>query len=399
MMVLGVDPVCWDGWMTRFTEDGRIDERFGARGKGARVSHYSRFLWPTDFVRQGRRFVVLGMYWPEPCAHPPYDRVSGSFIARLLPDGRLDKTFGPAVDFDGGAGVDFPDFEDTYDHRLHRLTSIDKLPNGKLIAVGSSRPPEGICCTILVARFNRDGTLDTDSDSDPDSHFAHVGWVRTFLSPLVTGADVVALPDGRIVVLATQHESEWGTDVAIVRYRKDGSIDESFGKDGVARVNLRQWDRPMSLILVRDRLVVGGTTGDATDPVGDWFISAFDLDGAPIQDFGENGTRVMHAQASVESSGWLQGLVGQPDGKVYAFGRRRDGVSERGAVIRLTRGGNLDPSFADGGIRQLSERYGFPNAATLDTEGRLLVYGQAYHPYEGGKTFIIRMRTGFRPPG
>src|SRR5262245_25508874 len=73
---------------------------------------------------------------------------------------------------------------------------------------------------------------------DLDPTFGNGGKVRTALSPYGATASAVALqPDGKVVV-AGFVLPDFGTYAfAIVRYNADGSLDTSFGENGVTKTS------------------------------------------------------------------------------------------------------------------------------------------------------------------
>src|SRR5262249_11182498 len=95
-------------------------------------------------------------------------------------------------------------------------------PDGKIVVAGHSY--NGSNYDVAVVRYNADGTLDASFDSD--------GKVTT---PVGTSndyaQDVTVQPDGKIVV-AGSSSSGTETDMAVVRYNADGSLDTSFGTGG-----------------------------------------------------------------------------------------------------------------------------------------------------------------------
>jgi uncharacterized delta-60 repeat protein len=152
--------------------------------------------------------------------------VSGGFgLARYLPNGQLDRTFGAGgiastgFAFDGDSG-----------------TGVAVQPDGTIIWVGSQGNPNftpGGTFEFAVARFTPNGALDTS--------FGSGGRVGTeFFNPPLAGAQefaaaVLVQADGKILVAgsARQGQNRFAPiQGAIARYNPNGSLDSGFGVGG-----------------------------------------------------------------------------------------------------------------------------------------------------------------------
>src|SRR5262249_55914712 len=127
-------------------------------------------------------------------------------VARFNADGNIDTSFG-----DGGSKM--------LDSMAARGVALQ--PDGKIIVVGRSgsvsAPQFG------VARFNPDGNL--------DGSFGSGGVVATAIGNFSNASRAAVQADGKIVVGGADDS---GFDV--VRYNASGSLDTSFGNQGIAHV-------------------------------------------------------------------------------------------------------------------------------------------------------------------
>jgi uncharacterized delta-60 repeat protein len=179
-----------------------------------------------------------------------YDDDSSDFaLARYLPNGTLDSTFGDAgkvlTDFNSGS--------------LDSVSAVALQPDGKLVVAGGF----GNCCDFIIndfalARYRPDGTL--------DSTFSNDGKVLTDFN---RGSDEEALtlalqPDGKLVV-AGLSEASGSMDFALARYLPNGTLDATFGGDGTVLTDFDGGSSDTGIALAiqpRDgRLVVAGFTG------------------------------------------------------------------------------------------------------------------------------------------
>ena len=101
-----------------------------------------------------------------------------------------------------------------------------------------------------------------------DTSFGYGGFVVTSIGDSVDHASKVAVqPDGKI--LATGYAVSPGgyTDIALVRYNSDGSLDASFDSDGVVITSITvKSDYSYDLVVQPDgKIVVGGACSDGGD--------------------------------------------------------------------------------------------------------------------------------------
>ena len=187
---------------------GSLDPTFGNGGKvltdlgvGAGV--------PSDAVLQPNGDIV----------------VSGGFgVARYLPTGKLDTTFGTG----GLASTGFVGGESG--------TGVALQPDGKIIWVGSQGNPSfpaGGTFSFAVARFNANGTLDTSFGTGGQASVE-------FFAPPMQGAQefagaVLVQPDGKILVAGSARQGQIRfapIQGALARFNANGTLDTSFGTGG-----------------------------------------------------------------------------------------------------------------------------------------------------------------------
>jgi uncharacterized delta-60 repeat protein len=132
-------------------------------------------------------------------------------VARLNPDGTLDKTF-------SGDGWQKTDFSGSLD----RAYCIAIQPDGKILVGGYTDPTPGSQDFALV-RYNPNGTLDTSFSDD--------GKLTIDFDNSVDGARSIAVLDsGKIIIAGLAHRYEvGGSGFALARVNADGSLDRTFG--------------------------------------------------------------------------------------------------------------------------------------------------------------------------
>lgn len=187
----------------------------------------------------------------------------GFYVARLNNDGTIDTTFG------NGSGIV------NYDNPAS-AESLAIQSDGKIVVAGGDFTTN----SILIARLNTDGSLDTS--------FGGTGIVTISISGLDIALDVQIQPNGKIVAAGTTITN---VDLfpCMVRVNSDGSIDNSFGTNGILIVN-----QPTSsfnaLGLQNNGKIIG--TGDGSPDGGittDFLMVRVNNDGTLDNTYGNNG--------------------------------------------------------------------------------------------------------------
>ena len=265
-------------------------------------------------------------------------------------DGSLDTTFGggdgiATADIDGAASSD-------------RGHAIEVQGDGKIVVAGQTRANSpGADEDVAVVRFESDGTLDDDGD---DTGFSGDGIATPAISSSEPDRanDLAIDASGRIVVAGYFEEGEvledYEGDFLAVRLTSAGVLDADFDGDGgagngVVRVSFGSGDfhfeEAYGVDLADDGdVILGGEvyTGDTTsetviglarlDAADGGLDTAFDEDGLVTTDLGTDGIAL--------------GLV-TSDGTVAVAGASGSSLV---AARYEQADGDLDPSFANGGI-------------------------------------------------
>ena len=258
-------------------------------------------------------------------------------VALLLPAllfaarGDLDPTFGSG----GKVRTDFGGSEIGWAVAVQR--------DGRVVVAGGRSDSESD--DFVLARYTVKGRLDRSFDED--------GKVETdFGGGLDAASDVQVQPDGRIVAAGRSSlggEVADGADMALARYNRDGSLDESFGDGGTVLTTFEPSGiAGASAVAIQadGKIVAGGHAG--TGPEADFALARYLPDGELDESFGEGGQVTTPVSAVTD---WLLALAVQPDGKLVAAGYSHQSLS-RGhiALARYTRDGSLDPSFDGDGV-------------------------------------------------
>lgn len=185
----------------RYLPDGRPDEAFGSGG-----------LTVTDFDQSTNDGIGALSLLPDGRILAAGAAGPAAALARYRPDGELDPTFGPEKN---GTVT-------TKSRGLLNALSLGVEPGGKLIIAGQAGTPGGPF-DFGLARFSGDGVLD-DSFGDRGVVATDVGSTGEW------AADVASGPGGTVIAAGAS-----GSSFTVVRYLGDGKLDKAFGTDGITK--------------------------------------------------------------------------------------------------------------------------------------------------------------------
>jgi uncharacterized delta-60 repeat protein len=186
-------------------------------------------------------------------------------IARLSPNGQLDATFGAG----GLAPLQFS--RPGWSHRVLR----DRDPAPPAFALADGRIRVALSFSRFRERVPRMALIGLTKDGHPDRRFAHSGLALGPPLRFKSGgcfepenrdsiADAIRDPRGAILVEARRTEANANcihVQTAIGRFHADGRCDRSFGREGV--VQSGGWLDQRLALLGEDRLLLGENTFDA----------------------------------------------------------------------------------------------------------------------------------------
>lgn len=209
------------------------------------------------------------------------------------------------------------------------------------------------------------GALDPTFDTDGFATTAPGTWAGA-------AADLVQ-PDGKIVTAGQAKVN--GIDVILAnRFNADGSLDTSFGSNGVVTVPVGSaagMDSGAALVRQGDgKLVLVGT---GTVGAGMHFTAVrLTSNGSRDRSFGSSGV----ATVPIGKTSIANAVVVQPDGRIVLSGGAVFGTEVRFAVTRLTAKGNLDTSYGTNGITTVPVT-GTAWGMVLQSDGRVVLGGQS----------------------
>lgn len=363
--------------LRRLHPDGARDRSFGKDGRSAPLPLAAELI-AVD--AQGRLLVAgLGRYGPctKSGVLPAEVR-----IARLLPGGALDTSFGNG----GFVGTDsFGDLEDSY------ATGLGVAEDGTILVSGNRS----------LLRLSSQGALETSFGGD--------GVVELADRPKA----LLVLPGGGALVasgasgFARSCCVEPG-DFAVSRYRSDGQLEPSFGEGGRARLDVGEVDEATALALSPDGGIVVAGASAAADSCGGGecrfvpVLLRFTSGGAPDANFGAGaGWTTVELPGEAPSFGYgppLTGLATDPGGRIYLTGDR--GFLGDAFVLARDPGGRPDPSFGRGGLVEEVRRLPSNTEASelaIGPRGEVFVAGFSDTGRHGGERVVMGLEPDGRP--
>ncbi len=216
-------------------------------------------------------------------------------LARYNSDGSLDTALGTT-------GIIFTQIG------IHaKLNQIALQTDGKIVAVGVAR--NSLINTFVTIRYNTDGTL--------DNTFGTNGIVETSIGDYSEANALAIQNDGKIVV--TGYTTEFNKNkIAIVRYDTNGNLDTTFNTTGIVTTQYQYNDAAYATIIQDDgKILVGGSSlgNQATQ----FIIARYSSTGSLDATFGTNGITTTTI-GGTDSISQINSLVFQSDGKIVAAG-------------------------------------------------------------------------------
>lgn len=370
---------------------GALDPSFGEGGIAV-VGYYKDFSQDLVLDPQGR-ILVPGVFTAAGAAQSPV-------VARLEPDGSPDRSFGG----DGFIGPDMPSgparaaaidgagrivLVGGYGHGLSFWVAR-LLPDGEpdpsfgtggLVRLQSDGEPSGIAIDqaghILVATTDGFTVFRLTSDGALDQSFGE-GGIATLQVGESAKALTIATDSEDRVDIAGSAMVAGRQEVAVARLGPGGQPDPTFadGGQGILEFPGLAGARDATDLGLdsRGRLVLAGQEGSEGSEVA--FAARLLADGLPDPSFGSDGRVLLPIRGAAVANG----VAIDGAGRVLVAGGIRTSPAQPGGweafLARLQPDGQSDPSFGvDGIVRESAFSFFGAVAVTVDSAGRYLIAG------------------------
>jgi uncharacterized delta-60 repeat protein len=305
--------------VARFNEDGSLDTSFNASETasipGFQVGSLEANVVGGVTVQADGKIVIAG-------GSDEYG-ISTVVVVRLNADGSLDGSFNADGAQPGVVTTSIPEGTNT---NYCIATSVAVEDDGQILVGGAD------FTDLYVLRFNADGTPDASFGSDGVVSYA------TPAGTLPYGCTMAVEANGSILEATAMAGYVAGTGVPtvptggllMVRFHPDGSLDSSFGEQGVVQFATNAdpigpytvspvafsgsttpyqtdliWGSPVGLIVQSNGdIVVAGWTlaGQGAGYPGATLVTRFNPDGTPDTTFAPNGTQFITLESSTSET-------------------------------------------------------------------------------------------------
>lgn len=300
-----------------FADDGDLDPTFGDGGIVS-TPFYNANSRVSEMVLQSDGKIVA-------CGYSYHDENADIHLVRFNSDGTLDSSFGEA-------GMVMTDM----DGLTNTCSGMAIQNDGKIVMVGETYDPVISDPVITMLRYNSDGSLDSSFGTD--------GIIRQdFTEDMISAFSLVLSGDKIIIGLEIFGGS---AEIVLIQYNHDGSIDTGFGVDGIVSPTISNLVQLSAMSVQGDgKLLVSGSVQNGfQDDIG---LIRLDTDGTLDTSFGINGIATAD-NGGVDDSG--QALAVQGDGKIVVAGNSSNGLNRDFAVVRFSSSGLLETGFGAGGF-------------------------------------------------
>ena len=273
-------------------------------------------------------------FWMSAVLADPEGKLQ-QIIARFKPDGTLDPEFG-----DGQPG---------YRVVPMRIPALHNATGGRLIMAHST--PEALPDRLLFVTSQRGSGLLVRFllNGKDDGDFAENGWIPLSLPNVaITLHGVTQASDGQILVHGKTEVTNQGL---VMAYDSSGQVDKQFDEDGTLLLNLDNAGVPLEssvnhiVVQSAQRLLLIGSAVESTtgEKRQHGLITGIDLTGKTDPAFNRGAPVLTYAAQPLDLKSWSAGfaLNDSPDPRIVTVGQTSDGTR------RLLTGGFLDDGTKD----------------------------------------------------
>ncbi len=266
--------------IARYTTSGQLDLTYGNNGFVTTILGTTQVNANALLIDSNNNSVIVGS--------GIVNGVSELLIARFDTSGNLDNTFGTG-------GTTFTAFGDGANGN-----GLVMQDDGSLVVAGAvvvNGTPE-----ILVARYTSDGILDTSFGSN-GSTIVEVG--------NISASNAIAIQSNQQIITGGFSVINGLQSFVLVRLNTDGSLDSNFGNNGVVSTPTGLGDEAYSLVLQSNgQIIVGGSSGN------NFGLVRYNADGSVDTSFGNNGIVIQ----PIGSYAQINGIALQENGQIIAAG-------------------------------------------------------------------------------
>ena len=203
--------------------------------------------------------------------------------------------------------------------------------------------------------FATDGVFILDASPDFDDYFF----------------DIMVLPDQKMVAVGYVVSESGQSDMLVVKLEENGTLDLSFGENGMVILDINTWDQAFTVVPYSDgKILIGGRSGAMSSSTQSCVVM-LQADGSIDEDFGTNG--VFQTALGIGSSSANVVLI-DGDNHILVGGNSNFDIH----VYKLSPTGEPVPAYGMNGLSTTA--FVYPLSCTdmaLQPNGELVLGGKA----------------------
>lgn len=248
--------------------------------------------------------------------------------------------------------------------------------DGKIVVIGNA-------FTNISLGYSQIAVVRYNSDGTLDTTFDTDGMaftqVPTSNEDFVKAVKIQA--DGKILVGA-QSKINFNFDFVLLRYNSDGSLDTAFDSDGIVRTEFPNNEAIYDIALQSDgKIVAVGYKGNTND---DLYVVRYNTDGSIDTSFATSG---FFTYDFASNHNYITTVAMTSDNKIVLGGRYQNGAGNSPFVARLNNNGTFDTSFDTDGILILATDEQI-NDVVLQADDKIIAAGLS-----NGKFGVWKLNT------
>lgn len=251
---------CLCVWLMASSQDGSLDNSFGTGGKQIYNFGFPYFDVQAGCLQPDGKIIVAGG-----ASNEAVNKTRDFFLARFLPDGTLDNSF-------GNNGISYAAFG-IYDDEF--VSKVIVKSDGSILAGGTNYKYTSYNGFTAVCKFKSNGQV--------DSSFGNNGrFMPEMAGPL---GDMVLQPDGKIL-LSTQYPGH------ILRINTDGTVDHTFTYNQFNQNNTFPFASKYMKLYPDGKILVAGAYSHVSNSGSPYFLK-LRPNGVLDSSFGTNGLKML----------------------------------------------------------------------------------------------------------
>lgn len=294
----------------------------------------------------------------------------GSRLYRYNIDGEIDTSFG-----EDGAIANLPNTSIGY------AVGLNQQADGKILVWGDGYDGDATSFDLYMKRVTPDGQLDSTFAENGLFWFDYNGDIDIPFSAAVQS-------DGKILLGGTTYiPNTFGWHVLMARLHPDGTMDSTFGVNGVIEKEFKGSDKVYGIAVQPDnKILICGYTSENDIPES--IVARFNPEGNLDSTFGDFGVRYFP-----DLDGGYDIAVRPGNKIVFCSSKGNLGGSWRFVVTQLLENGENDPSFGNDGFYTFPYSPLHPTSFVFPDTNKIVIYCAEYSSQVTFKGVLVGLLT------